>query len=153
MGLVKQRFAESSHNLAFWHIKADGAGHSGLEGKGVVVWPAGHFASPYPFLILRKRSGLFRGCGDTHEPFPERDEMDDEVFVFFFSLIIPGDHEQASAVKFLTSPEQRTAFSFFNFGTFDVVTDLDERGDFSRFFDDKIDLCPSGILEIVKITP
>jgi hypothetical protein len=77
--------------------------------------------------------------------------MDDEVFVFFFSLIIPGDHEQASAVKFLTSPEQRAAFSFFNFGALDVVTDLDERGDFSRFFEDKIDLCPTGIPEIVKI--
>jgi hypothetical protein len=102
-------------------------------------------------LILRKRSGLSRDCENPHEPFPERDEMDDEVFVFFFSLIIPGDHEQALAVKFLTSLEQRTAFSFFNFGTFDVVTDLDERGDFSRFFEDKIDLCPSGIPEIVKI--
>ena len=77
--------AESSHNLAFWHAKADGAGHSDLEGIGVVVWPAGHFARPDPILTLRKRSGLSRDCGDTHEPFPERDEMDDEVFVFFFS--------------------------------------------------------------------
>jgi predicted NAD-dependent protein-ADP-ribosyltransferase YbiA (DUF1768 family) len=29
--------AESSHNLAFWRIKADGAGHNGLEGIGVAV--------------------------------------------------------------------------------------------------------------------
>jgi len=60
----------------------------------VAVWPAGHFARPYPFLTLCKRSGLSRDCEDTHEPFPERDEMDDEVLILFFSLIIPGDYEQ-----------------------------------------------------------
>ena len=43
---------------------------------------AGHFARRYPFLTLRKRSGLFRDCKDPHEPFPERDEMDDEDFSF-----------------------------------------------------------------------
>jgi hypothetical protein len=69
------------------------------------------WSKAYRFLALRKQSALSRDCGNADEPFPERDEMDDEVFVFFFSLIIPGDHEQVLAVKFLTSPEQRPAFS------------------------------------------
>ncbi len=54
----------------------------------MVVWPAGHFARPYPFFTLRKRSGLSRDCGVTHEPFPagigrnlEFINVDDSVIV------------------------------------------------------------------------